>query len=66
MNIQERIRTSMVVQHQDIKKREQSMLMRTGQEFGLHKEIAQYWSPIQGKINPSIQSIYESSHVAMS
>jgi uncharacterized membrane protein len=66
MSIQEDARSMVVRQHQQIKNRQQSMLMRAAQEFGLSAEISHYWNPTQGKIDSAMRSIYSSSNIAMS
>ncbi|WP_016950517.1 hypothetical protein [Anabaena sp. PCC 7108] len=66
MSIQEKSRALMVRQHQQVKNRQQSMLMRAAQELGLPEEISHYWNPIQGKIDSTTQSLYSSSHASMS
>ena len=66
MSIQEKSRALMVLQHQQVKNRQQSMLMRAAQELGLAEELSHYWNPIQGKIDPTSQALYTLSHVAMS
>ncbi len=66
MSIQDKSRASMVRQHQQVKNRQQSMLMRAAQEIGLSEETSHYWNPIQGKIEPTTRMIYGSSNAAMS
>ncbi|HLP90550.1 MAG TPA: hypothetical protein VK184_18445 [Nostocaceae cyanobacterium] len=66
MSIQEKSRALMVRQYQQVKNRQQSMLLRTAQELGLPEEVSHYWNPIQGKIDQATRSLYGSSHVAMS
>ncbi|MEA5618307.1 hypothetical protein VB711_10725 [Cronbergia sp. UHCC 0137] len=66
MSIQEKSRALMVRQHQQVKNRQQSMLMRAAQELGLPEEISHYWNPIQGKIDSTTQALYSRSHAAMS
>ncbi|MBD2384299.1 hypothetical protein [Cylindrospermum sp. FACHB-282] len=66
MSIQEKSRALMVLEHQQVKNRQQSMLMRSAQELGLHEELSHYWNPIQGKIDPTTQMIYGRSHASMS
>jgi predicted solute-binding protein len=66
MSIQEKSRALMVRQHQQVKNRQQSMLMRAAQELGLPEEAAHYWNPIQGKIDQATRVIYGSSQAAMS
>jgi hypothetical protein len=66
MSIQEKSRALMVRQHQQVKNRQQSMLMRATQELGLPHELSNYWNPIQGKIDPTTQTLYSSSHASMS
>ncbi|MEY3403861.1 MAG: glutamine synthetase [Anabaena sp. CRKS33] len=66
MSIQEKFRVMMVREHQQVKNRQQSMLMRAAQELGLHHEIADYWNPIQGKIDSTTQMLYGRSQATMS
>lgn len=66
MSIQDRTRALTMRQYQQVKNRQQSMLMRAAQELGLPAELSKYWSPIQGKIDPTIRLIYETSHASMS
>ncbi|HYW20775.1 MAG TPA: hypothetical protein VE956_16020 [Nodularia sp. (in: cyanobacteria)] len=66
MSIQDRTRALAMRQYQQVKNRQQSMLMRAAQELGLPEELAEYWSPLQGKIDPTTRLIYESSHASMS
>ncbi len=56
----------MARQHQQVKNRQQSMLMRAAQELGLPEETCQYWSPIQGKVDPTTQTLYSPSGATMS
>lgn len=67
MSIQEKSRAIMARQYQQIKNRQQSMLMRAAQEIGVPaEEAAHYWNPIQGKIDPTTRAIYGRSNAAMS
>ncbi|AFY44455.1 hypothetical protein IQ244_08515 [Nostoc sp. LEGE 06077] len=66
MSIQEKSRALMVRQHQQVKNRQQSMLMRAAQELGLPEEASHYWNPIQGKIDQTARTIYGSSNASMS
>ncbi|MBH8551299.1 hypothetical protein I8751_02645 [Nostocaceae cyanobacterium CENA357] len=66
MSIQDKSRALMVRQHQQVKNRQQSMLMRAAQEIGLPEETSHYWNPIQGKVEPTTRMIYGSSNAAMS
>jgi hypothetical protein len=66
MSIQEKSRALMVRQYQQVKNRQQSMLMRAAQELGLPQELSHYWHPIQGKIDPTTRMIYGSSSASMS
>jgi hypothetical protein len=59
-------RALMMVEHNSIKNREQSLLLRTGLDVGLGVAASQYWSHIQGKINPGAHDAYHRSHVALS
>ncbi|MBW4644966.1 MAG: hypothetical protein KME23_18570 [Goleter apudmare HA4340-LM2] len=66
MSIQDKSRAIMMRQYQQVKNRQQSMLMRAAQELGLPEEVSRYWNPTQGKIDPTTRMIYGSSHAAMS
>jgi hypothetical protein len=66
MSIAEKSRALMVRQHQQVKNRQQSMLMRAAQELGLHEELGHYWNPTQGKIDPTTRLIYGRSNATMS
>ncbi|MBD2446531.1 hypothetical protein H6G76_05020 [Nostoc sp. FACHB-152] len=66
MSIQEKSRAIMMRQYQQVKNRQQSMLMRSAQELGLPEEVSHYWNPIQGKIDQTTRTIYGSSNAAMS
>ncbi|MFM5890080.1 MAG: hypothetical protein ACKPFD_12320 [Dolichospermum sp.] len=66
MSIQEKGRQLMMRQHQQVKNRQQSMLMRAAQELGLHEEISHYWNPIQGKVDATTQILYGRSQATMS
>lgn len=66
MSIQEKSRAIMVRQYQEVKKRQQSMLMRSAQELGLPEEMYHYWNPIQGKVDQAARTLYGSSHAGMS
>lgn len=66
MSIQEKSRALMVRQYQQVKNRQQSMLMRASQELGFHEEISHYWNPIQGKVEPTTWMLYGQSHASMS
>ncbi|WYL95686.1 MAG: hypothetical protein HEQ35_19370 [Gloeotrichia echinulata IR180] len=66
MSIQEKSRAIMARQYQQVKNRQQSMLMRSAQELGFHEELSHYWNPIQGKIDPTTRMIYGHSNATMS
>ncbi|BAY60849.1 MULTISPECIES: hypothetical protein [Nostocales] len=66
MSIEEKSRAIMVRQYQEVKKRQQSMLMRSAQELGLPEEMSHYWNPIQGKVDQASRTLYGSSHAGMS
>ncbi|AFY46659.1 hypothetical protein Nos7524_0753 [Nostoc sp. PCC 7524] len=67
MSIQERSRAIMIRQYQQIKNRQQSMLMRAAQQIGFpDQEASYYWNPIQGGIDPTTRMIYGRSNAAMS
>jgi hypothetical protein len=53
MSTQDKARALMQGHYQACKNRQQSMLERVGKEIGLTGDIADYWNPIQGKIDPS-------------
>ncbi len=66
MSIQEKSRAIMVLQYQQVKNRQQSMLMRDAQQLGLPEAASNYWNPIQGKIDPTTRVIYGHSNATMS
>ncbi|MBN4005752.1 hypothetical protein [Nostoc sp. LPT] len=66
MSIADKSRALMVREHQQVKNRQQSMLMRAAQELGLPEEASHYWNPIQGKVDTSARMIYGPSHASMS
>lgn len=66
MSIAEKSRAFMVREHQQIKYRQQSILMRAAQELGFHEELSYYWNPTQAKIDPMMRIIYRRSHATMS
>lgn len=66
MSVQEKARELMMLQYQQVKKRQQSMLMRAAQQFELSEELSSYWNPIQGGMDYTTRRIYEPSHVTMS
>ncbi len=66
MSIADKSRALMVREHQQVKNRQQSMLMRAAQELGLPEEVSHYWNPIQGKVDASSRMIYGPSHASMS
>ncbi|MCC5610174.1 hypothetical protein LC612_26295 [Nostoc sp. CHAB 5834] len=66
MSIADKSRALMVREHQQVKNRQQSMLMRTAQELGLPEQASHYWNPIQGKVDANTRMIYGPSHASMS
>lgn len=67
MSIQEKSRALTVLQYQQVKNRQQSMMMRAAQELGLPtEELSHYWNPVQGKIEPTMRTIYGRSNATMS
>ena len=66
MSIADKSRALMVREHQQVKNRQQSMLMRAPQELGLPEEASHYWNPIQGKVDANTRMIYGPSHASMS
>ena len=66
MSIQSQARALMSRHHQMIRNREQSMLLRTALENGLHVDAAHYHSHIQGKTPAKFSQAYDRSHTAMS
>ena len=66
MSIADKSRALMVREHQQVKNRQQSILMRAAQELGLPEEACHYWNPIQGKVDANARMIYGSSHASMS
>ncbi len=59
-------RALMMGHHNSIKRREQSLLSRAAAEVGLGADAANYWRPIQGKINSGFRASYDRSAAAMS
>lgn len=66
MSTQEKARALMQRRYELVKRRQQSILGRIGQEIGCRHEISNYWNPIQGKLNPTNVSIYGRNHVTFS
>jgi predicted solute-binding protein len=66
MSIADKSRALMAREHQQVKNRQQSMLMRAAQELGLPEEASHYWNPIQGKVDANTRMIYGPSHASMS
>ncbi|AVH66009.1 glutamine synthetase inactivating factor IF7 [Nostoc sp. 'Peltigera membranacea cyanobiont' N6] len=66
MSIADKSRALMVREHQQVKNRQQSILMRAAQELGLPEEASHYWNPIQGKVDANTRMIYGPSHASMS
>ena len=66
MSIQEKLRKTIASEHQQIKNRQQSILMRASQALGLHQERAHYWNPVQGKLDFTTQMLYGRSQATMS
>lgn len=65
-DIHEMARSLAMAHHGTIKSREQTLLARTAAAIGLPQTAANYWSQIQGKINPVFGATYDRSHVALS
>lgn len=59
-------RLMMMNHHRWIKNRQQTMLERGSEEIGLKAADSSYWTPIQGKVQPSFWDSYDRSHAAMS
>jgi len=64
--INEMARSLAMAHHATIKSREQTLLARTAAAIGMPATAANYWSQIQGKINPVFGATYDRSHVALS
>lgn len=65
-SIQQKARALMMEQTRAIGNRQQSMLARSVAEIGSPVKVAEYWSPIQGKIHPSFRAAYSRFGAAMS
>lgn len=66
LGVTEKARCLMVQHHQDVKKRDQSLLTRVAEDVGLSAEdAAQFSNHIQGK-HAASASGYDRSHAAMS
>ena len=63
--IEEQVRRLNMKHHQAVKNRQQAMLTRSAAEIGFNDGAANYWTRIQGKIQPSFWS-YDRSHAALS
>ncbi len=67
MSAQDQARALMMRHHHMVKNRQQSMLSRAANEVGLPAEAAEeYWSNVQGKINPAFRSSYDRSNSSLS
>ncbi len=66
VSVDQMARLMMMNHHRWIKNRQQSMLGRGTKEIGLEAADASYWTPIQGKVQPSFWASYDRSRVAMS
>ncbi|MDJ0618032.1 MAG: hypothetical protein QNJ63_15025 [Calothrix sp. MO_192.B10] len=66
MSTQERARALMQRRYHLVKHRQQSLLGRTAAEFHLPTEIANYWNPIQGKLNPVARATFERGNTTLS
>ncbi len=66
MSIADKSRALMAREHQQVKNRQQSILMRAAQELGLPEEASHNWNPIQGKVDANARMIYGPSHASMS
>lgn len=66
MYTQEKARALMQRHYHLVKHRQQSILGRTVQELGMSAEIANYWNPIQGKLNPTDRVLYDRNNVTFS
>jgi len=65
MSTQEQARALMMRHHHIIKNRQQSMLGRAAVEVGLDVDSVDYWSHIQGKVEPSFRD-YDRSNASLS
>ncbi len=59
MSVGDKARELMIARDRTIKNRQQSMLSRLSAEVGLVGNTAQYWSRIQGKIQPTFRATYD-------
>ena len=66
MSIQTKARSLMSRHHQNIKNREQAMLIRSLAELGLDIDMTHYRSHIQGKTPSNFSTVYDRAHVTMS
>jgi hypothetical protein len=66
MSIQTQARNLMSRHHQLIKKREQSMLLRSMAEIGLDTDLTLYHSHIQGKTPSNFSTSYDRGYATMS
>lgn len=66
MSTQEQARALMMRHHHHVKNRQQSMLGRTAAEVGLDIDSADYWTHVQGKLEPSFRATYDRSNASLS
>lgn len=66
LSVDQMARLMMFNHHRWIKNRQQSMLERGTESVGLQATDHSYWTPIQGKVQPSFWASYDRSRVAMS
>ncbi len=66
MSTQEQARALMMRHHHYIKNRQQSMLGRTAAEVGLDINSTDYWTHVQGKLEPTFRANYDRSNASLS
>lgn len=66
LSVDQRARLMMMNHHRWIKNRQQSMLGRGSEEIGFKPANGSYWTPIQGKVQPSFWASYDRSRAALS
>lgn len=66
MSTQEQARALMMRHHHLVKNRQQSMLGRAAAEVGLDVDSVEYWTHIQGKVQPTFSANYERSNASLS
>ncbi len=59
-------RQLLVGHHRDLKFRQQSLLLRSAASVGPLEHIDEYWTRIQGKVQPTFRETLDRSHATMS